>query len=121
MIHYIVGILTITTLLLLILIFIGLSKIKKLNKHVSLNETYINDTFKHICNADEQIKKAHDDSYRDLNMVEKTIMNRISQIDKRHCDTENELKEKINTLKESFNTKVVAEGVLKGPGRTHRK
>lgn len=121
MIHYIVGILTATTLLLLTLIFIGLSKIKKLNKQVSLNEACLNDTFKHICNTEEHLKKVHDDSYMDLNMVEKTIMNRISQIDKRHCDTENELKEKINTLKESFDTKVVLEGVLKGSGRTHRK
>jgi hypothetical protein len=69
---------------------------------------------------DNDIRQLLDITNRDINMVEKTIMNQIEIIDREHHKIEDEIKIEIGQVRsytDSRIDKVVASGTLKEPIR----
>jgi glutamate mutase epsilon subunit len=73
-----------------------------------------------MCRQDTEVRQLLDSTNRDINMVEKTIMNQIEIIDREHHKIEDEIHREINQVKsytDSRIDKVVASGTLKEPTR----
>jgi hypothetical protein len=65
---------------------------------------------------DEHLRRLLEDTHRDINMVEKTIMNQVQQIDQEHHKIEDEIHREIDQAKSYIDSridKVVAQGTLK--------
>jgi hypothetical protein len=73
-----------------------------------------------MCRQDNEVRQLLDSTNRDINMVEKTIMNQVQQIDQEHHKIEDEIHREIDQTKSYIDSridKVVASGVLKEPTR----
>ncbi len=56
-------------------------KISKLEKKISEYQKQFDIVYENMSRNDEYIRRLLDDTHRDINMVEKTIMNQVQQID----------------------------------------
>ena len=117
---FVLGMLTVGAALMLITLVAGIVKINKLEKQNNHNEKQFEQVYNDICRNDNDIKQSLDGTNRDINMVEKTIMNHIHQIDEMHHKIEKNIHLDIEETRRYIDSridKVVASGVLKEPKR----
>ena len=117
---FVLGMLTVGVALMLITLVAGIVKINKLEKQKNQNEKQFEQVYDNMCRYDNDIRQLLDSTHRDLNMVEKTIMNQIEIIDREHHKIEDEIHREINQVRsytDSRIDKVVASGMLKEPIR----
>jgi uncharacterized protein HemX len=117
---FVLGMLTVGVALMLITLVAGIVKINKLEKQNNHNEKQFEQVYDNMCRQDNEVRQLLDSTNRDINMVEKTIMNQVQQIDQEHHKIEDEIHREINQVKsytDSRIDKVVASGVLKEPTR----
>jgi hypothetical protein len=113
---FVLGMLTVGAALMLITLVAGIVKINKLEKQNNHNEKQFEQVYDNMCRQDNEVRQLLDSTNRDINMVEKTIMNQIEIIDREHHKIEDEIHREINQVKsytDSRIDKVVASGVLK--------
>jgi len=114
---FVLGMLTVGAALMLITLVAGIVKINKLEKQNSHNEKQFEQVYNDICRNDNDIKQSIDSTNRDINMVEKTIMNQVQQIDQEHHKIEDEIHREIDQTKSYIDSridKVVLQGSLVG-------
>jgi len=114
---YVLGMLTIAAVLLLIALVLGMVKISKLEKKISEYQKQFDIVYENMSRNDEYIRRLLDDTHRDINMVEKTIMNQVQQIDQEHYKIEDEIHREINQTKSYIDSridKVVLQGSIVG-------
>ena len=114
---YVLGMLTIAAVLLLIALVVGMVKISKLEKKISEHQKQFNIVYEKMIRKDEQLHRLLEDTHRDINMVEKTVMNQIEKIDRDHHSIEDEIHREINQTKSYIDSridKVVLQGSLVG-------
>lgn len=114
---FVLGMLTVGAALMLITLVAGIVKINKLEKQNSHNEKQFEQVYSDICRNDNDIKQSLDGTNRDINMVEKTIMNQVQQIDQEHHKIEDEIHREIDQTKSYIDSridKVVLQGSLVG-------
>ena len=114
---YVLGMLTIAAVLLLIALVVGMVKINKLEKKISEHQKQFNIVYEKMIRKDEQLHRLLEDTHRDINMVEKTIMNQVQQIDQEHHKIEDEIHREIDQTKSYIDSridKVVLQGSLVG-------
>ena len=117
---FVLGMLTVGAALMLITLVAGIVKINKLEKQKNHNEKQFEQVYDNMCRQDTELRQLLDSINRDINMVEKTIMNQIEIIDREHHKIEDEIHLEINQVKsytDSRIDKVVSSGVLKEPKR----
>ena len=117
---FVSGMLTVGAALMLITLVAGIVKINKLEKQNSHNKKQFEQVYDNMCRQDNEVRQLLDSTNRDINMVEKTIMNHIHHIDEIHRKIEDEIKIEIGQVRsytDSRIDKVVASGVLKEPIR----
>ena len=117
---FVLGMLTVGVALMLITLVVGIVKINKLEKQNNHNEKQFEQVYDNMCRQDNEVRQLLDSTNRDINMVEKTIMNHIHHIDEIHRKIEDEIKIEIGQVKsytDSRIDKVVASGMLKEPIR----
>jgi peptidoglycan hydrolase CwlO-like protein len=117
---FVLGMLTVGAALMLITLVAGIVKINKLEKQNSHNEKQFEQVYDNMCRQDNEVRQLLDSTNRDINMVEKTIMNQVQQIDQEHHKIEDEIHREIDQTKSYIDSridKVVASGVLKEPTR----
>ena len=117
---FVLGMLTVGAALMLITLVAGIVKINKLEKQKNQNEKQFEQVYNDICRNDNDIKQSIDGLNRDIDMVEKTIMNHIHQIDKMHHKIEDEINLELGQVRSYIDSridKVVASGTLKEPKR----
>jgi hypothetical protein len=117
---FVLGMLTVGVALMLITLVAGIVKINKLEKSKNHNEKQFEQVYDNMCRQDNEVRQLLDSTNRDINMVEKTIMNQIEIIDREHHKIEDEIHREINQVKsytDSRIDKVVASGTLKEPIR----
>ena len=117
---FVLGMLTVGVALMLITLVAGIVKINKLEKQNNHNEKQFEQVYDNMCRQDTELRQLLDSTNRDINMVEKTIMNQIEIIDREHHKIEDEIHREINQVKsytDSRIDKVVSSGVLKEPKR----
>ena len=117
---FVLGMLTVGAALMLITLVAGIVKINKLEKNKNHNEKQFEQVYDNMCRQDTELRQLLDSTNRDINMVEKTIMNQIEIIDREHHKIEDEIHREINQVKsytDSRIDKVVSSGVLKEPKR----
>jgi hypothetical protein len=117
---FVLGMLTVGVALMLITLVAGIVKINKLEKQNNHNEKQFEQVYDNMCRQDNEVRQLLDSTNRDINMVEKTIMNQIEIIDREHHKIEDEIHREINQVKsytDSRIDKVVASGMLKEPTR----
>jgi uncharacterized protein HemX len=117
---FVLGMLTVGAALMLITLVAGIVKINKLEKQNNHNEKQFEQVYDNMCRQDNEVRQLLDSTNRDINMVEKTIMNQVQQIDQEHHKIEDEIHREINQVKsytDSRIDKVVASGMLKEPTR----
>jgi uncharacterized protein HemX len=124
---YVLGMLTIAAILLLIALVLGMVKINKLEKQQSQFEREFSNVYQQI---DKQVGELYlaldheqkhfqrllEDTHRDINMVEKTVMNQVQQVDRDHHSIEDAIHREIDQTKSYIDSridKVVAAGTLK--------
>ena len=113
---YVLGMLTIAAILLLIALVLGIVKISKLEKKISEHQKQFHIVYENMSRNDEHLRRLLEDTHRDINMVEKTIMNQVQQIDQEHHKIEDEIHREIDQAKSYIDSridKVVAQGTLK--------
>jgi peptidoglycan hydrolase CwlO-like protein len=113
---YVLGMLTIAAVLLLIALVLGMVKISKLEKTISEHQKQFDIVYENMSRNDEHLRRLLDDTHRDINMVEKTIMNQVQQIDQEHHKIEDAIHREIDQTKSYIDSridKVVATGTLK--------
>ena len=113
---YVLGMLTIAAALLLIALVLGMVKISKLEKEISEHQKQFDIVYENMSRNDEHLRRLLDDTHRDINMVEKTIMNQVQQIDQEHHKIEDAIHREIDQTKSYIDSridKVVATGTLK--------
>ena len=112
---FISGMLTIGAALMLITLVVGIVKINKLEKQNNHNEKQFEQVYDNMSRYDNELRQLLDSTNRDINMVEKTIMNQIEIIDREHHKIEDEIHREIGQVRsytDSRIDKVVASGVL---------
>ena len=117
---FVLGMLTVGAALMLITLVAGIVKINKLEKQNSHNEKQFEQVYDNMSRYDNELRQLLDSTNRDINMVEKTIMNQIEIIDREHHKIEDEIHREINQVRsytDSRIDKVVASGMLKEPIR----
>jgi hypothetical protein len=117
---FVLGMLTVGVALMLITLVAGIVKINKLEKQNNHNEKQFVQIYDDMCRQDNEVRQLLDSTNRDINMVEKTIMNQVQQIDQEHHKIEDEIHREIDQTKSYIDSridKVVASGVLKEPTR----
>jgi hypothetical protein len=117
---FVLGMLTVGVALMLITLVAGIVKINKLEKQNNHNEKQFEQVYDNMCRQDNEVRQLLDSTNRDINMVEKTIMNQVQQIDQEHHKIEDEIHREIDQTKSYIDSridKVVASGVLKEPTR----
>lgn len=118
---YVLGMLTIAAVLLLIALVIGMVKINKSEKKISEHQKQFDIVYENISRNDEQLRLLLEDTHRDIssdiNMVEKTIMNQVQQIDQEHHKIEDDIHREIDQTKSYIDSridKVVLQGSIAG-------
>ena len=117
---FVLGMLTVGVTLMLITLVAGIVKINKLEKQNNHNEKQFEQVYDNMSRYDNELRQLLDSTNRDINMVEKTIMNQIEIIDREHHKIEDEIHREINQVRsytDSRIDKVVASGMLKEPIR----
>ena len=117
---FVSGMLTVGAALMLITLVAGIVKINKLEKQNSHNEKQFEQVYDNMSRYDNEIRLSLDSTHRDLNMVEKTIMNQIETIDRDHHKIEDEIHRELGQVRSYIDSridKVVASGTLKEPIR----
>jgi hypothetical protein len=117
---FVSGMLTVGVALMLITLVVGIVKINKLEKQNNNHEKQFEQVYDNMSRYDNEIRQLLDITNRDINMVEKTIMNQIEIIDREHHKIEDEIHREINQVRsytDSRIDKVVASGMLKEPIR----
>ena len=117
---FVLGMLTVGVALMLITLVAGIVKINKLEKQNNHNEKQFEQVYDNMSRYDNELRQLLDSTNRDINMVEKTIMNQIEIIDREHHKIEDEIHREINQVRsytDSRIDKVVASGMLKEPIR----
>jgi len=112
---FVSGMLTIGAALMLITLVVGIVKINKLEKQNNHNEKQFEQVYDNMSRYDNELRQLLDSTNRDINMVEKTIMNQIEIIDREHHKIEDEIHREIGQVRsytDSRIDKVVASGVL---------
>jgi hypothetical protein len=112
---FVLGMLTVGVALMLITLVAGIVKINKLEKQNNHNEKQFVQIYDDMCRQDNEVRQLLDSTNRDINMVEKTIMNQVQQIDQEHHKIEDEIHREIDQTKSYIDSridKVVASGVL---------
>jgi biopolymer transport protein ExbB/TolQ len=112
---FVLGMLTVGAALMLITLVAGIVKINKLEKQNNHNEKQFEQVYDNMSRYDNELRQLLDSTNRDINMVEKTIMNHIHQIDEMHHKIEDEIHREIGQVRsytDSRIDKVVASGVL---------
>jgi hypothetical protein len=74
---FVLGMLTVGVALMLITLVAGIVKINKLEKQNNHNEKQFEQVYDNMCRQDNEVRQLLDSTNRDINMVEKTIMNQI--------------------------------------------
>ena len=113
---FVLGMLTVGVALMLITLVAGIVKINKLEKQNNHNEKQFEQVYDNMCRQDNEVRQLLDSTNRDINMVEKTIMNQVQQIDQEHHKIEDEIHREIDQAKSYIDSridKVVAQGTLK--------
>ena len=103
---YVLGMLTIAAALLLIALVVGMVKISKLEKKISEHQKQFNIVYEKMIRKDEQLHRLLEDTHRDINMVEKTIMNQVQQIDQEHHKIEDEIHREIDQTKSYIDSRI---------------
>ena len=125
---YVLGMLTIAAALLLSALVLGMVKINKLEKQQLQFEREVSNIYQQIDNKTGELYLALDheqkhfqrlleETHRDINMVEKTVINQVQQVDRDHHQIEDEIHREINQTKSYIDSridKVVAQGTLEG-------
>ena len=114
---YVLGMLTIAAALLLIALVVGMVKISKLEKKISEYQKQFDIVYENMSRNDEHLRRLLEDTHRDINMVEKTIMNQVQQVDQDHHKIEDEIHREIDQTKSYIDSridKVVLQGSLVG-------
>jgi hypothetical protein len=117
---FVLGMLTVGAALMLITLVAGIVKINKLEKQKNHNEKQFEQVYDNMSRYDNDIRQLLDSTHRDLNMVEKTIMNQIEIIDRDHHKIEDEIHRELGQVRSYIDSridKVVASGTLKEPIR----
>jgi hypothetical protein len=117
---FVLGMLTVGVALMLITLVAGIVKINKLEKQKNHNEKQFEQVYDNMCRQDNEVRQLLDSTNRDINMVEKTIMNHIHQIDEIHRKIEDNIHRDVEETRRYIDSridKVVASGVLKEPKR----
>ena len=112
---FVLGMLTVGAALMLITLVAGIVKINKLEKQNNDNEKRFEQVYDNMSRYDNELRQLLDSTNRDINMVEKTIMNQIEIIDREHHKIEDEIHREIGQVRsytDSRIDKVVASGVL---------
>ena len=132
---FVLGMLTITAIIILIATVVGLVKINKQEKQTeSLHQLCaaiegdfkreIENVYNNMSREDENIRRAIEDTNRevwkqfestgrDVSMVEKTVLNQIESIDREHHKHEEELHREIDETKRYIDSRI-DKVVLKG-------
>ena len=103
---YVLGMLTIAAILLLIALVLGMVKISKLEKKISEHQKQFNIVYEKMIRKDEHLHRLLEDTHRDINMVEKTIMNQVQQIDQEHHKIEDEIHREIDQTKSYIDSRI---------------
>ena len=117
---FVLGMLTVGVALMLITLVAGIVKINKLEKQKNHNEKQFEQVYDNMCRQDNEVRQLLDSTNRDINMVEKTIMNHIHQIDEIHRKIEDNIHRDVEETRRYIDSridKVVASGTLKEPKR----
>ena len=112
---FVLGMLTVGAALMLITLVAGIVKINKLEKQNNDNEKRFEQVYDNMSRYDNELRQLLDSTNRDINMVEKTIMNQIEIIDREHHKIEDEIHRELGQVRsytDSRIDKVVASGVL---------
>ncbi len=113
---FVLGMLTIGVILMLITLIAGIVKINKLEKQFNNNDNQFRSVYDNINRNDEELRRLFEDTNREINMVEKTIMNQVQQIDQEHHKIEDEIHREIDQTKSYIDSRidrVVSQGTLK--------
>lgn len=114
---FVLGMLTIGVILMLITLIAGIVKINKLEKQFNNNENQFREVYDNMSRNDEELRRLFEDTHREINMVEKTIMNQVQQINQEHHKIEDEIHREIDQTKSYIDSridKVVLQGSIVG-------
>jgi hypothetical protein len=103
---FVLGMLTVGVALMLITLVAGIVKINKLEKQNNHNEKQFEQVYDNMCRQDNEVRQLLDSTNRDINMVEKTIMNQIEIIDREHHKIEDEIHREINQVKSYTDSRI---------------
>jgi uncharacterized protein YoxC len=112
---YVLGMLTISAILLLIALVIGMVKIIKLEKQIIKIKKMIDEVYQSIDHERRHTEELLQSTRRDINMVEQTIMNQVRHVDDLHHRKEDEIEREITQTKSYIDSridKVVLQGTL---------
>ena len=114
---YVLGMLTIAAVLLLIALVLGMVEINKTKKQLLQFEKQIDEIHHMTSHEHEHFQQQLEATHRDINMVEKTVMNQIDKVDQDHHKIEDEIHREIDQTKSYIDSridKVVLQGSLVG-------
>ena len=114
---YVLGMLTIAAVLLLSALVLGMVEINKTKKQLLQFEKQIDEIHQMTSHEHEHFQHLLEATYRDINMVEKTVMNQIEKVDRVHHSIEDEIHREIDQTKSYIDSridKVVLQGSIIG-------
>ena len=114
---YVLGMLTIAAALLLIALVAGMVKINKTSKQLLQIEKQIDEIYHMTSHEHEHFQQQLERTCRDINMVEKTVMNQIEKVDRDHHSIEDAIHREIDQTKSYIDSridKVVLQGSIIG-------
>jgi hypothetical protein len=114
---YVLGMLTIAAVLLLSALVLGMVEINKTKKQLLQFEKQIDEIHRMTSHEHEHFQQLLEATYRDINMVEKTVMNQIEKVDRDHCSIEDHIHREIDQTKSYIDSridKVVLQGSIIG-------
>ena len=114
---YVLGMLTIAAVLLLIALVAGMVKINKTSKQLLQIEKQIDEIHHMTSHEHDHFHQQLERTCRDINMVEKTVMNRIEKVDRDHHTIEDAIHREIDQTKSYIDSridKVVLQGSIIG-------
>jgi biopolymer transport protein ExbB/TolQ len=114
---YVLGMLTISAILLLIALVIGVVKINKLEKQTITIKKMIDEVYQSIDHERRHTEQLVQSTHRDINMVEQTLMNQVRHVDENHHKIEDQIHREIDQTKSYIDSridKVVLQGSIIG-------
>ena len=114
---YVLGMLTIAAALLLSALVLGMVEINKTKKQLLQFEKQIDEIHRMTSHEHEHFEQLLEATYRDINMVEKTVMNQIEKVDRDHHSIEDNIHREIDQTKSYIDSridKVVLQGSIIG-------